>query len=73
MQMPRSGLPCSTASPRTGTRPRRSTSAIVAPKAPSPGRTSASARRRASRSPVRRTSAPARRKAFVTLPRLPMP
>ena len=46
MQMPRSGLPLSTASRRTGTRPRRSTSAIVAAKAPSPGSTSASARRR---------------------------
>ena len=73
MQMPRSGFPFSTASRRTGTRPRRSTSAIVAANAPSPGRTRASARRRASGSPVSRTSAPARRKALVTLPRLPMP
>ena len=73
MQMPRSGVPRSTASRNTAVSPRLSISVIAAPKAPSPGSTRASARRRASGSPVSWTSAPARRKPLVTLPRLPMP
>ena len=74
MQMPSSGVPAPTASRSDAARARAaSISSIVAPKAPSPGSTSASARRSTSGSPVSTTSAPAWRKPFVTLPRLPMP
>jgi hypothetical protein len=73
MQIPSTGLPASAASRTTGTIPRRVTSSIVAAKAPSPGRTSASAARKTAGSPVSVVSAPAWRKALVTLPRLPIP
>ena len=58
MQIPSTGTPRATASSMGDTRPRRRISSMVAPKAPSPGRTSAEAERSSSGSPVSRVPAP---------------